>query len=696
MGATPHKAVTNRFPQEGGNRTSEAPGVIFDPTTGDGGMETPLPNDSLKASLSPPVGGHLRSFRRDWQTNKCSSNIITNGYVLPFLSKPNLVRFPLILSEYKVRQKDQALATCIQSLLSKNAIERVENVKSLGFYSRLFLVPKPHQRWRPVIDLSRLNTFLQHVEKFKMETPESIRTSLIPGEWVVSSIDLLDAYLHIPIHPNLSSGEWVSSINLSDAYLHIPIHPNSRKYLRFCYKSQVFQFTSLPFGLATAPQVFTMIVKEVKLMALSRGLRLHQYLDDWLIRSQSQEEAQVNTQALVDLTQSLGWTINQEKSELKPTQVHSFVGYEYHLDSALVKPTQERWLKLQDLILRLKSKHVLTARCLMSLIGLLASMEKMVPEGRLHMRPFQFHLKEHWRYPQLLDSLLPWTEAIAAHLDWWQNPSNEMKGADLHPKDHSIQLFTDASNEGWGAHLDQNSTKGLLSDREKRLHINVLELKAVSLALRNFKDQCQNQTVLVATDNSTVVAYIDKQGGTHSAEMCALLWKIMTWCHHYHITLKARHIPGCLNVMADLLSRSNQVQSTEWSLHPQVFKQICQKWFTPHVDLFATHLNHKLPLYVSPVPDPKAWDIDALNINWTSLTAYAYPSTALLHRVIQKIRQYYCLIIVVAPGWPGMPWFWHLVQLSTEIPLQLSVSTTLLKQSHNYVFHSISTSTPGV
>ena len=55
------------------------------------------------------------------------------------------------------------------------------------------------------------------------------------------------------------------------------------------------------------------------------------------------------------------------------------------------------------------------------------------------------------------------------------------------------------------------STKGLWSDREKRLHINVLELKAVSLALRNFKDQCQNQTVLVAMDNSTVVAYINNK-----------------------------------------------------------------------------------------------------------------------------------------------------------------------------------------
>ena len=159
-----------------------------------------------------------------------------------------------------------------------------------------------------------------------METQESIRTSLVPGEWV-------------------------SSIDLSDAYLHIPIHPNSRKYLSFCHRSQVFQFTSLPFGLATAPHVFTMIVKEVKLMALSRGLRLQQYLEDWLIRSQSQEEAQVNTQAVVDLTQSLGWIINQEKSELKPTQVFSFMGYEYHLESALVRPTQERWLKLQDLIL---------------------------------------------------------------------------------------------------------------------------------------------------------------------------------------------------------------------------------------------------------------------------------------------------------------------------------------------------------
>ena len=285
------------------------------------------------------------------------------------------------------------------------------------------------------------------------------------------------------------------------------------------------------------------------------------------------------------------------------------------------KPTQERWLKLQDLILLLKSKRVLTARCLMSLIGLLASTEKMVPEGRLHRRPFQFHLKEHWRYPQSLDNLLPWTEAIAAYLDWWQNPSNVMKGADLHPKDHSIQLFTDASHEGWGAHLDQKFHKGsVVRSGKKATHI-CPRIEGGLPGPSKLQGPVPESNSVSCDGQLNSGSLHQQQGETHSAEMCALLWKIMTWGHHYLITLKARHVLGCLNVMADLLSRSNQVQSTEWSLHPQVFKQICQKWFTPHVDLFATHLNHKLPLYVSPIPDPRAWDIDALNINWTNLTA---------------------------------------------------------------------------
>ena len=91
MGDSPLQAVTNRFPQAGGNWVKEAPEVVFDLTQGDEGMETPPLNHSLKASLSPPVGGCLCSFRRNLQTNKCSDNvlnIITDGYILPLITKP--------------------------------------------------------------------------------------------------------------------------------------------------------------------------------------------------------------------------------------------------------------------------------------------------------------------------------------------------------------------------------------------------------------------------------------------------------------------------------------------------------------------------------------------------------------------------------------------------------------------------------
>ena len=126
---------------------------------------------------------------------------------------------------------------------------------------------------------------------------------------------------------------------------------------------------------------------------------------------------------------------------------------------------------------------------------------------------------------------------------------------------------------------------------------------------------------------------------------------------------------------------ANRVVTTSSSV-----QKICKKWFTPHLDLRIIHLNHKLLLYVSPVPDQNAWNIDALG--WSSLVAYAYPPIVLLPKVVQKVCQYNCLLILIPPSWTGMPWFLDLVHLSVDIPLQLPASSTLLKQSNNQVFHN--------
>ena len=95
-------------------------------------------------------------------------------------------------------------------------------------------------------------------------------------------------------------------------------------------------------------------------------------------------------------------------------------------------------------------------------------------------------------------------------------------------------------------------------------------------------------------------------------------------------------IPKC---DSRLLSRRDKVIQTEWSLHQQIFNQICRVWYTPMVDLFATHLNHKLPIYVSPVTDKKAWKIDALNICLEGLDGYVFCPVAILPQVIQKITR---------------------------------------------------------
>ena len=133
--------------------------------------------------------------------------MLKEGCSLPFQIQPNLTRSPTVITCYVNPHRNSYLLEALHQLIDKNAVELVHNPTSLGFFNRLFLVPKPNNKWRPILDLSKLNLFLK-VEKFKMETPETIRTSL-------------------------QQGEWVTSVDFKDAYFHIPIQEQSRKYLKF-------------------------------------------------------------------------------------------------------------------------------------------------------------------------------------------------------------------------------------------------------------------------------------------------------------------------------------------------------------------------------------------------------------------------------------------------------------------------------
>ena len=295
------------------------------------------------------------------------------------------------------------------------------------------------------------------------------------------------------------------------------------------------------------------------------------------------------------------------------------------------------------------------------------------------MRPIQWHLKNNWRVPESLEKVIP-LKVVAG------GKQCSSRSTIIPTKTRSTDIYR-CIKRRVGRSLKRMHCKGnLVSSRKQVTHKSLL--KAVFLALKEFQDLCSNNIVLVATDNTTVVAYIKKEGGMKSGSLCALLWRILSWCTRKQVTLKARHIPGRLNVKADKLSRLGQTIQTEWSLHPEVFQAICSRWHQPQVDLFATRFNNKLPQFLSPVPDPQAWAVDALSLSWEDLDPYAFPPAAILGKVVEKLQDCPCnRIILIAPGWPNMPWFLDPVAMSSQIPLCLPNLPNLVSQPFNQTLY---------
>ena len=136
------------------------------------------------------------------------------GYRIPFSSLPPLSSRPVAFSTYQESSpRFEALAQEVSKMIEKGALEEVPNPDP-GFYNRIFLVEKATGGWRPVIDLSLLNSFVR-LTSFKMETVATVLASI-------------------------RRGQFMASIDLKDAYFQIPVHPESRKYLRFVWKEKIF------------------------------------------------------------------------------------------------------------------------------------------------------------------------------------------------------------------------------------------------------------------------------------------------------------------------------------------------------------------------------------------------------------------------------------------------------------------------
>ena len=578
-----------------------------------------------------------------------------SGITLQFHDqRPPLLHNPLSFPTSP--QQQEILREVVHQLLEKNAIELVINPHSAGFYSRIFVVPKASGGWRPVIDLSILNSFVR-CPHFQMETADTIRRAIQPGEWV-------------------------TSIDISDAYLHVPVHPSTRHFFRFVFEGRVYQFRALPFGLNTAPREFTRLLRPVLAHLRRTGIRIHAYLDDWVIRASSHQQCVRHTELVLDLLKQLGWLVNWGKSELTPRQQFVFLGMEFDTARATVGPAPKHVVRLRSLVSQLRRLPLWSARRLYSLVGYLQFLAPLTHRGRMHVRPVQRWLRRRWNQRTgSWAAQLQVDAELVQHMEWWAHP-DRFTGVPLVPPTPTVSLCTDASTHGWGAHLEDQEVSGVWDSDMSDHHINELELRAVLLAIRHFAPALHNSTARLYCDNATAVAYIRREGGTHAVTLSVLAEEILSECDHISLRLVPVHLPGVRNVRADALSRRGQALPGEWEIQSPVLDTLFREWGQPLVDMFATPANRKLPVFVSPFPHDAAWKVDALSFPWHDLgLVYLFPPPTIMAQVLRMIEASHgTRFILIAPDLPVRPWYPELRRLAAQGPRELPLQRWPLRQ----------------
>lgn len=571
------------------------------------------------------------------------------GYKIPFLREP--YQREVVREKQFSSNEFSAMTKAIEELLEIGAVVPCNPEKG-QFISTIFLADKSNGGKRFILNLKGLNSFV-FCPHFKMEDYRTV-LKLIQHNCFMSTVDLKDAYFLISTNKDY------------------------RKYLRFLFDGNLFEFTCLPFGLSSAPYCFTKLMKPILEHLRSHDVVCVNYLDDILILGDSYEECQKNTFTVLNILESLGMIVNYEKSSLTPSTSKRFLGFNFDSQTLRLQLPLEKKLYILNLISKFQQKIHCKIRDLAKLLGLLTSACPAVRYGWLYTKLLErqkfLALKEYnYNYEAIMD--IP-QEILGEDLRWWRR-NILTTYSNIKQDKFSLEIFTDASLTGWGAWAGNVKTHGYWSDADKQHHINHLELLAIFYGLRCFAKEAANTNILLRCDNTTAIAYINRMGSIQFPSLNKLARQIWQWCEARNIELLASYINSKQNWVADMESRRISTE-TEWSLSSKAFDSIQASLGYPEIDLFASISNHKCKKYVSRLSDPGASAVDAFTLNWNKLNFYAFPPFCLILRVIHKIIQDKAEGIVVVPEWSSQPWYPLISKLKTAKPVVFSPDTSLL------------------
>ena len=226
----------------------------------------------------------------------------------------------------------------------------------------------------------------------------------------------------------------MTTLDLKDSYLSVPVHKDSQKFLQFLWRNKCYAFQGLCFGLNTAPRIFTKLLKPVAAFLCKRGVRMILYLDDFLILGSTYQEAQSRTALAVFLLESLGFTVNLEKSCLIPTQIIKFLGFVIDSTVEALSLTQEKVVKVKSLCLKAKVTRTMPARQIASVLGTLESCRPAIWQAPLHFRYLQIRMIQALHSSnQNFDATITLDHDSLEELHWWVSNINSVNGSPIRP-----------------------------------------------------------------------------------------------------------------------------------------------------------------------------------------------------------------------------------------------------------------------
>ncbi len=305
--------------------------------------------------------------------------------------------------------------------------------------------------------------------------------------------------------------DWFAAIDLKDAYFHVSILPRHRPFLRFASEGRAWQYRVLPFGLSLSPRVFTKVAEGALAPLWEVGIRILNCLEHGprartVVRSQGPGAS---------APQPVGASGQLGKEQALPCAENLFSWCGVDLVSMTARLMEERAQSVLNCLSSFRGRTVVPLKLFQRLLGHKASAAAVTPLGLLHMRPLQHWLHARvprwaWRRGALRVNI---TQECRRSFSPWTDLAFLRAGVPLEQVSRHVVVTTDASSTGWGATCNGQAASGLRTGPRLLWHINCLELLAVHLASRQFRPLLLGKHVLVRTDNTAAVSYINRMGG---------------------------------------------------------------------------------------------------------------------------------------------------------------------------------------